>query len=69
MTSPAPFWETLDAADRAALLRAATRVPLPADRQFLPQGEGSDHLFVLVYGWVKVVARSHAGYRALLALR
>ncbi|MER7835042.1 Crp/Fnr family transcriptional regulator [Streptomyces sp. NPDC096040] len=30
---------------------------------------GSDHLVVLVHGWVKVVAQSHAGYRALLALR
>ncbi|MFD3588815.1 Crp/Fnr family transcriptional regulator [Streptomyces sp. NPDC058683] len=69
VTSPAPFWEALDATDRAALLRAATRVPLAADRQFLTQGEGSDHLVVLVHGWVKVVAQSHAGYRALLALR
>ncbi|MFG3020752.1 Crp/Fnr family transcriptional regulator [Streptomyces sp. NPDC048254] len=69
VTSPAPFWEALDATDRAALLRAATRVTLAADRQFLTQGEGSDHLVVLVHGWVKVVAQSHAGYRALLALR
>ncbi|MFJ3779689.1 Crp/Fnr family transcriptional regulator [Streptomyces sp. NPDC090075] len=69
VSSPASFWAALDAGDRAALLRAATRVPLAADRQFLAQGEGSDHLVVLLDGWVKVVAQSQAGYRALLALR
>lgn len=66
---PAPFWEALHADDRAALLRAATRVVVEAERQFLTQGEDSDHLVVLVRGWVKVIAQSHAGYRALLALR
>lgn len=66
---PAPFWEALDTGDRAALLRAATRISLPADRQFLTQGDDSDHLVVLLHGWVKVIAQSHAGYRALLALR
>ncbi|MCT9080108.1 Crp/Fnr family transcriptional regulator [Streptomyces fulvoviolaceus] len=66
---PAAFWECLGPADRAALDRAGTRVPLPADRQLVTQGEDSDHLVVLLRGWVKVVAQSHAGYRALLALR
>ncbi|WP_129306442.1 Crp/Fnr family transcriptional regulator [Streptomyces sp. L2] len=65
----ASFWEALDAGDRAALRRAGVRMVLEADRQFLTQGEDSDHLIVLVGGWVKVVAQSHAGYRALLALR
>ncbi|MFE9451253.1 Crp/Fnr family transcriptional regulator [Streptomyces sp. NPDC006739] len=66
---PAPFWEALDPGDRAAVQRAATRVSLDPDRQFVTQGEDSDHLIVVVRGWVKVVAQSHAGYRALLALR
>ncbi|WP_189152046.1 Crp/Fnr family transcriptional regulator [Streptomyces lacrimifluminis] len=42
---------------------------LPADEQFLAPGEDSDHLVVLLRGWVKVVAQSRAGYRALLTLR
>ncbi|ELP68016.1 Crp/Fnr family transcriptional regulator [Streptomyces turgidiscabies] len=66
---PATFWDALAPADRTAVLRGATRVSLPADEQFLTQGEDSDHLVVLLRGWVKVVAQSHAGYRALLALR
>ncbi|MFF5966173.1 Crp/Fnr family transcriptional regulator [Streptomyces collinus] len=66
---PAPFWEALDPDDRSALLPAATRSSLPEDRQLLAQGEDSDHLFVLLRGWVKVIAQSHTGYRALLALR
>ncbi|MFE0513529.1 Crp/Fnr family transcriptional regulator [Streptomyces sp. NPDC058964] len=66
---PAPFWEALDPGDRAGLLRAGVRVVLDAGRQFLTQGEDSDHLIVVLHGWVKVVAQSHAGYRALLALR
>lgn len=71
MTAPHPatFWEALGPAERAALHGAAARLSLPADRQFLAQGEDSDHLVVLLGGWVKVIARSHAGYRALLALR
>ncbi|GGL95964.1 Crp/Fnr family transcriptional regulator [Streptomyces fumigatiscleroticus] len=64
-----PFWAALDPTDRAALHRAATRLSLPAGRQFLAQGEDSDHLVILLHGWVKVIAESHAGYRALLALR
>lgn len=66
---PAPFWDALDADDRSALLDAATRASVPRDRQLLVQGEDSDHLIVLLRGWVKVIAQSHAGYRALLALR
>jgi CRP-like cAMP-binding protein len=66
---PSTFWEALDPADQAALRRTSTQLSLPADRQFLAQGEDSDHLIVLLRGWVKVVAQSHAGYRALLALR
>ncbi|MET8452842.1 Crp/Fnr family transcriptional regulator [Streptomyces sp. NPDC005209] len=66
---PAPFWETLESGDRAALMRAATRLGLDSDRQFVTQGEDSDHLVVLLDGWVKVVAQSYTGYRALLALR
>ncbi|MET8685278.1 Crp/Fnr family transcriptional regulator [Streptomyces sp. NPDC004732] len=65
----ATFWEAVGPAERAELRRAAVQVSLPADQQFLAQGEDSDHLVVLVSGWVKVVAQSHAGYRALLALR
>ncbi|MFI6856103.1 Crp/Fnr family transcriptional regulator [Streptomyces sp. NPDC050416] len=65
----APFWEALDPDDRAALLRASAQRSQPADRRLLAQGEDSDHLIVLLRGWIKVVAESHAGYRALLALR
>ena len=66
---PTAFWQSLAPADRDALLRVATRLSLPAGEQFLAQGDDSDHLVVLLRGWVKVVAQSHAGYRALLALR
>lgn len=66
---PSSFWETVDPADRAALTDASTRIPLPADRQFVTQGDDSDHLLVLLRGWVKVVCESPAGYRALLGLR
>ncbi|GAA3295934.1 Crp/Fnr family transcriptional regulator [Streptomyces cinereospinus] len=66
---PASFWEALDPADRVLLERAGTRQALPADRLLLAQGDDSDHLVVLLSGWIKVVAQSHAGYRALLALR
>ncbi|WP_225891518.1 Crp/Fnr family transcriptional regulator [Streptomyces dioscori] len=63
------FWEVLEPSDQDALRRAAIHTSLPADEQFLAQGEETDHLVVLLNGWVKVVAQSHAGYRALLALR
>ncbi|WP_112469650.1 Crp/Fnr family transcriptional regulator [Streptomyces triticisoli] len=66
---PASFWEALEPADRAALAEDTTVTSLPADRLLLAQGEDSDHLLVLLRGWVKVVAQSPAGYRALLALR
>jgi CRP-like cAMP-binding protein len=66
---PASFWEALEPADRTALAEGTTVVSLPADRLLLAQGDGSDHLIVLLHGWIKVVAQSHAGYRALLALR
>lgn len=66
---PAPFWEALEPAERAAVLRAGVRVVSDPERQFLTQGEDSDHLIVLLHGWVKVIAQSHTGYRALLALR
>ncbi|MFS8201876.1 Crp/Fnr family transcriptional regulator [Streptomyces sp. CWNU-52B] len=66
---PTTFWEVLDPSDQDTLRRAATHSSLPAAAQFLAQGEDSDHLIVLLHGWVKVVAQSHAGYRALLALR
>lgn len=50
---------------------------MPCDRRgrarrpgrFHPEAAGPHHLVVLLHGWVKVVAQSHAGYRALLALR
>ncbi|MFI9154872.1 Crp/Fnr family transcriptional regulator [Streptomyces sp. NPDC053367] len=66
---PAPFWQALEPADRTALAEGTAVVSLPADRLLLAQGEDSDHLIVLLHGWIKIVAQSHAGYRALLALR
>ncbi|GAA2273567.1 Crp/Fnr family transcriptional regulator [Streptomyces ruber] len=66
---PVPFWEALAPADRTVLLRSAAQRSVPAGRQLLAQGEDSDHLIVLLRGWVKVVAQSPSGYRALLALR
>ncbi|WP_051707631.1 MULTISPECIES: Crp/Fnr family transcriptional regulator [unclassified Streptomyces] len=66
---PAPFWDALEDGDRAALRGVATAVRLPPGEMFLAQGEDSDHLIVVLRGWVKVVAESPAGYRALLALR
>ncbi|NEC87416.1 cyclic nucleotide-binding domain-containing protein [Streptomyces sp. SID12501] len=47
---PATFRAALASADRAAAPRVATRVSLPADEQFLAQGEDSDHLVVLLCG-------------------
>ncbi|MEU7581633.1 Crp/Fnr family transcriptional regulator [Streptomyces sp. NPDC041068] len=66
---PTTFWEALAPADRTALRRVGAQISVPTDEQLLAQGDDSDHLIVVLCGWVKVVTYSHAGYRALLALR
>ncbi len=63
------FWSLLDDEEREALGRLGVRLELPAERQLVAQGDASDHLLVVLRGWIKVVSHSAAGYRALLALR
>lgn len=65
-----PFWSALGDKERAALERLGTRqLSVAADTQLFAQGDSSDFLIVVLRGWIKVVAHSTGGYRALLALR
>ncbi|MFD8619436.1 MULTISPECIES: Crp/Fnr family transcriptional regulator [unclassified Streptomyces] len=65
-----PFWSALGDEDHAALERLGTMHPgRAAGTQLFAQGDSSDYLIVVLRGWIKVVAHSTGGYRALLALR
>ncbi|MER7667911.1 Crp/Fnr family transcriptional regulator [Kitasatospora sp. NPDC096128] len=64
-----PFLARLDHADRTALLALGHRLDYPARSTALREGEPSDHVLLVLHGWLKVTALAENGYEALLALR
>ncbi|GAA1407935.1 Crp/Fnr family transcriptional regulator [Kitasatospora putterlickiae] len=64
-----PFLARLDHADRIALLALGRRLHYPVRSTVLREGEPSDHVLIVLHGWLKVTAAAENGYEALLALR
>ncbi|KJS55970.1 transcriptional regulator [Streptomyces rubellomurinus subsp. indigoferus] len=64
-----PFLARLDHADRSTLLALGRRLSYPARSTVLREGEPSDHVLLVLHGWLKVTAAAENGYEALLALR
>ncbi|MFI6153354.1 Crp/Fnr family transcriptional regulator [Kitasatospora sp. NPDC051170] len=64
-----PFLARLDHADRTALLALGRRLDYPARSTALREGEPSDHVLLVLHGWLKVTTSAANGYEALLALR
>ncbi|WP_082526769.1 Crp/Fnr family transcriptional regulator [Kitasatospora sp. MBT63] len=64
-----PFLARLEQEDRAALLALGPRLRFPPRSVVIRQEEPSDHILLLLNGWMKVTAAAANGYEALLALR
>jgi len=59
----------LGPADRGLLLGLGTRVPYPAGRVLMREGDRTDFVLILLGGLVKVTGRADDGRDALLAVR
>jgi CRP/FNR family transcriptional regulator, cyclic AMP receptor protein len=59
----------LSADDREAMVRAGSPRRFAAQEVVLRQGDPTDHVFVLLSGWVRVVATTAEGNDLLLAFR
>lgn len=69
MKEGATFWSLLDADDRHALERVATRRSYPRGSVVLHHGDDSTSVLVLLEGRVKITADTIDGHEALLAFR
>jgi CRP/FNR family cyclic AMP-dependent transcriptional regulator len=63
------FIDLLPEAERAALLRAGTRVGFGHDEILVLQGEVGDFLYLLTEGKVKVLVSNQGGVETMLAIR
>lgn len=63
------FLHYLAPADRDFLLSRATIRKLPAETALMHQGDPTDHVLVLLSGWVRASANARDGQVVLLALR
>jgi CRP-like cAMP-binding protein len=63
------FLGRLTVADRAALLRLGSRRALGPGRRVVTEGDSSQHVEVLLEGYVKVTATTAEGQEVLLAVR
>lgn len=59
----------LEPADRAVLLGLGVRRSYPAGETLLRQGDPTDHVLLIVSGWVRVHASTPNGHEVLIALR
>ncbi|MFJ6134567.1 Crp/Fnr family transcriptional regulator [Kitasatospora sp. NPDC092286] len=64
-----PFLARLEQAERTALLSLGRRLRYPPRSTVIRQEEPSDHVLLILHGWLKVTAAAPNGYEALLALR
>ncbi|MDH6109704.1 CRP/FNR family cyclic AMP-dependent transcriptional regulator [Kitasatospora sp. MAP12-15] len=64
-----PFLARLEREDRSTLLSLGRRISYPARSVVMRQEEPSDHIILILQGWMKVTAAAANGYEALLALR
>ena len=63
------FLSYLAEPERAHFLRRATLRTLPADAAMMHEGDPTDHVLVLLSGWVRVYTNSRDGQVVLIALR
>lgn len=63
------FWGLLDGADREALTAAGNTRSFQDGAILCMEGEPSNHLFILLAGWVKVITVTSEGREHLAALR
>lgn len=59
----------LEPADRDALLALGVRRSFAGDELLLRQGDPTDHVLVLVSGWVRIYSDTSDGHEILVALR
>jgi CRP/FNR family transcriptional regulator, cyclic AMP receptor protein len=63
------FWDYLGPREQEAVTALARRRTFGAQETILHESEPSDHIFVLVTGWVKVTVVDSGGREVILALR
>jgi CRP-like cAMP-binding protein len=63
------FWHLLTEPERGALSARARETTFVPGSTICVEGEPATHLFVLISGWVKVIANTHDGHERVLALR
>jgi CRP-like cAMP-binding protein len=69
-TGPAPgFWGLLADDERAALSALGRISVFPPGATMCVEGDPATHVFVLVAGWVKILAVTSDGHQMVLALR
>ncbi len=64
-----PFLARLEQDERSELLGLGRRMRYEARSVAIRQEEPSDHVLIILHGWMKVTAAATNGYEALLALR
>jgi CRP/FNR family transcriptional regulator, cyclic AMP receptor protein len=69
MESGQGFWTLLSRDEREALTTLGRIRAFPAGATMCSEGEPTTHVFVLVTGWVKVLAVTNDGRELMLALR
>ncbi|WP_049563826.1 Crp/Fnr family transcriptional regulator [Nonomuraea sp. SBT364] len=63
------FWDYLDDAERQALLDLGRKRTFAADTTLLHEEEPSNHVLIVMSGWVKVTCQDSEGREVVLALR
>src|SRR5438309_4427537 len=67
--SPDGFWRLLNGTEQAALTTLGAMRDFPPGATMCFEGEPATHVFVLMAGWVKVLAVTSDGHEMVLALR
>lgn len=63
------FWNALDEAERNALRAVARPRTYAIKMPLCYQGDESDHIIVIEYGWAKVTSTTEDGHEVVLAVR
>jgi CRP-like cAMP-binding protein len=63
------FWDLLTREERRVLLSFGREREYPPGTALCVEGEPATHLFILVDGWVKILAVTEDGHQSILALR
>jgi CRP/FNR family transcriptional regulator, cyclic AMP receptor protein len=69
MASADGFWRLLNGTEQAALTTLGAMRDFPPGATMCFEGEPATHVFVLMAGWVKVLAVTSDGHEMVLALR